>query len=173
MAPEIKSEIVEILEKSQQEFRNAVAGVAEPQAVVNPQPGRWSVLQCVEHVTTVEERFLGRLQQAGREGAPPANKAKESQLLASIPDRSNRAQAPEAAQPNGRFATLAEALGQFHAARARTIEFAEQAGSGLYSIASEHPRFGPMNGTEMVLIIAGHSRRHAAQIREVREALGI
>jgi hypothetical protein len=173
MAPESKSEIVGILEKSRQEFQNAVAGVEESKAVLNPQPGRWSVLQCVEHVTTVEERFLSRIQQAGREGAPPLNKEKEAELLVNIPNRSNRAQAPEAALPNGRFTTLAEALAQFEVARARSIEFAEKTGADLYSISSEHPRFGPMNGTEMMLIIAGHARRHAAQIREVREVLGI
>jgi hypothetical protein len=40
----------------------AVAGITETQAAARPDPERWSVLDCVEHVTAVEERFLGWLE---------------------------------------------------------------------------------------------------------------
>lgn len=173
MAPETQSEILQILESSRQEFHAAASGVSENHAKTSPGEGRWSVLQCVEHVTFVEERFLTRLEQAPRTGAAPANREKEAGLLAQIPDRSTKVQAPEAARPSGRFETFADALEHFHAARSRTVGFAEQHGPALYGIASEHPRFGPMNGTEMLLIMAGHARRHAAQIREIRTALGV
>ena len=69
MAPKERTEIVENLERSRQEFIAAVAGLTESQAQARPDPERWSVLDCVEHVTTVEERFLGwleRRQKAGR-----------------------------------------------------------------------------------------------------------
>jgi hypothetical protein len=41
----------------------------------------------------------------------------------------------------------------------------------LYSLAAEHPRFGPRNGLEMLLIISGHAQRHAEQIRETKAAV--
>ena len=62
MAPKERTEIVDNLERSRQEFMAALAGLTELQAKVRPDPDRWSVLDCVEHVTTVEERFLGWLQ---------------------------------------------------------------------------------------------------------------
>jgi hypothetical protein len=116
----------------------------------------------------VEERFFGRLEKAPREGAPPVNKEHEAELEARVTNRGNRAEAPEPVRPMGRFASLAEAAEGFQAARARTIRFAEMQGQEVYSRAESHPRFGPLNGAELLIIIAGHARRHAGQIRELR-----
>jgi hypothetical protein len=172
MAPKERSEIVENLERSRQEFIAAVAGLTEAQANIRPDPARWSVLDCVEHVATVEERFLGWLTAAQKLEAPRVDKEKEAGLMARVPDRSTRVKAPEAVVPNGRFKTLAQALEQFNAGRTRSVQFAEDRCDDLYCLASEHPRFGPVNGVELLIITAGHSRRHAEQIRETRAALG-
>lgn len=171
MAPKERNEIVENLERSRQEFIAALAGLTESQANARPDPERWSVLDCVEHVTTVEERFQGWLNAAKKLDAPRIDKAKEAGLLARVPDRSTRVKAPEAVVPAGRFTTLEQALEQFNAGRTRSIQFAEDRCDDLYCLASEHPRFGPVNGVELLIIIAGHSRRHAEQIREARAAL--
>jgi len=171
MAPEVRSEIVEILEKSRQEFVEAVGGCAESQAKVHPEADRWSVLDCVEHVTTVEERFLTRLEQAQRLETPHIDKQKEAEILARATSRANRVQAPEPVRPVGRFASLAQALEAFQAARSKTAEFAEKRSADLYLLSADHARFGTMNGSEWMMFIAGHGRRHADQIREVRAAL--
>ena len=173
MVPETRSEIWQSLEDSRLEFNNSVAGVSEAQAKTRPAAGRWSVVDCVEHVTTVEERFLGRLEGAERLSVPRVDKQKEADLMARLPNRSTPLQAPAMVQPSGRFPTLADALAGFNAVRARSIQFAEGRAADLSSLALDHARFGPVNGTEMLIIIAGHARRHAAQIREIRAALGI
>ncbi len=173
MAPETQSEICRTLEDSRRELEDAAGGVSEAQAKINPAEGRWSVLDCVEHVTSVEERFLERLEQAERLPEPRADKRKEADLMARVPDRSTRVKAPEMLEPSARFATLAEGLAQFNAVRARSIRFAEEQAADLSCLAMEHRRFGPVNGTEMLIIIAGHARRHAEQIREIRAELGI
>ncbi|HLK48131.1 MAG TPA: DinB family protein [Bryobacteraceae bacterium] len=172
MSPETRSEIVQILEGSRNDFVEAVRGVTEAQAQAHPQAGRWSVLECVEHVTTVEVRFLGRLENAPREGAPPLDKEKESALQARVQSRANRAEAPEPVRPTGRFSTLGAALAAFQAARDCTVRFAERESAALYQRAESHPRFGPLNGMELLIIMAGHARRHAEQIRELKAALG-
>ncbi len=171
MAPQEKTEIVQNLERSRQEFLAAVEGVSEELARVPPGPDRWSVLDCVEHVAFVEDRFLGWLNNAKRLDAPRINKENESGLMGRVPDRSTRVQAPEPVKPTGRYATLEEALKQFEINRARSIAFAQDRCDDLYCLASEHPRFGPVNGVELLIIIAGHSRRHTEQIREIRAAL--
>lgn len=171
MAPTERTEIVETLERSRQEFLAAVEGLTEQQAAVRPDPARWSVLDCVEHVTSVEERFLGWLEAAEKLDVPRVDKEKEWGLMGRIPDRSVRLKAPDAVLPAGRFKTLAEALDQFNAGRTRSIQFAENRCDDLYCLAASHPRFGPMNGVEFLIIIAGHARRHAEQIRETRAEL--
>ena len=173
MSPQTRSEIIHILESSREEFNAAAGGVAEEHAKSKPAPERWSVLDCVEHVTFVETRVLVRLQETPPGGAPPVDKQKEADLAARVPNRSVRAEAPEALRPVGRYATLVEAIEQFNAARARTIEFAQASGENVYALALEHPRFGKLNGMEYLVLVAGHARRHAEQIREARAALGI
>jgi uncharacterized damage-inducible protein DinB len=171
MAPKERTEIVDNLERSRQEFLAAVAGLSDSQAKTRPDAERWSVLDCVEHVAFVEERFLGWLNGAERLDAPRVDKENEAGLAARVPDRSTRVKAPDAVLPNGRFATIEQALEQFNAQRARSIQFAQDRADDLYSLAAQHPRFGPVNGVELLIIVAGHSRRHAEQIRETRAAL--
>ena len=171
MAPQEKTEIVQDLERSRQELLDSITGLTEEQAKLRPAPDRWSVLDCVEHVAFVEDRFLGWLGNAKKLDEPRVNKENEAGLMGRVPDRSARVQAPEAVRPTGRYATLGEALQQFETNRARSIAFAQDRCDDLYCLASEHPRFGPVNGVELLIIIAGHSRRHTEQIREVRAAL--
>lgn len=164
-------EIVRLLETSRDELLAAAGSVSEAQAGVRPEAGRWSVLDCIEHVMTVEERFRGFLERFEQPQAPPADKQKEAALAGRVTDRTTRVEAPEAVRPAGRFASLAQAIEQFKATREQTISFADDQGGGLYLLAAEHPRFGLMNGAELLTIVASHGRRHAEQIREIAAAL--
>jgi len=170
MAPQEKTEIVQTLERSREEFLASVDGLTEAQAKLRPDPERWSVLDCVEHVAFVEDRFFAWLENATTLDAPRRDREKELWLMARIPDRSVRAQAPEPTLPTGRW-TLAQAIEEFKARRSRSIRFAEESSEGLYSLGAEHPRFGPVNGVELLIIAAGHAQRHAQQIRETRAQL--
>ncbi len=73
--------------------------------------------------------------------------------------------------PKGRFTTLAEGLEEFGKVRARSVKFAQENAANLYALSSSHPAIGPLNGMEAFIILAGHSERHAEQIRQVRAAL--
>jgi DinB superfamily len=171
MAPEERSEILSVLDATRREMHAAVEGLADDEASASPAPGRWSVLECIEHVTIVEQRFMSRLQNAERVDSPSIDKEREAALLERVADRTQRAQAPELVRPSGRFTNLPEALEAFDAVRSETMRVAEARHADLHSLAESHPRFGPLNGYEFVLIVAGHSRRHAAQIHEIRAAL--
>jgi len=166
-------EILSVLEDSRQKFLAASEGVPEAEANTAPAPGRWSVLECVEHVTTVEERFLGWLESGKKLDAPRIDPQKEADLAARVQNRATKAEAPEPVRPVGRFGSLAQAREQFNTTRDRSKRFAEERAADLYSLVAEHPRFGPMNGVEFLTIIAGHALRHAAQIHEARAAFDL
>ena len=135
------------------------------------------------HVARTIGRWVGRARAMARQfreqledevqlaETTKANKAKEASLATRIVDRSSRRQAPETVLPKGRFASLAEGLEQFEVARGRSLQFAQERAADLYTLASMHPAFGPLNGVEALIIIASHSRRHAEQIREARAAI--
>ncbi len=129
------------------------------------------MLDCVEHIAFVEDRLLGRLESSERAEGARVDLEKEARLLAMVTNRSVRAEAPEPVRPTGKFATVAQALDHFTAVRTRTIRFAEERRDDLYQLTAEHPRFGSLNGTELLLIVAGHGRRHTEQIREITAAM--
>ena len=171
MAPQDSIDILQCLEDSRAEFLAATEGLSEAQAKASPAPGRWAVIECGEHVVLVESLFLRSLRNPIAEPAPPLDKEKEAHILSRAAARATALQAPEAVQPTGRFATLTEAIAKFNAARAKSIQFVETQGAGLYSLAAKHPFLGVCNGAEAMVLIAAHSRRHAAQIRETRVVL--
>jgi len=171
MAPQERTELVQHLERGRQEFLAAIDGLTDAQAKAHPDPARWSVLDCVEHVTIVEQRFLGFLENAEKLDSPRIDKEKEARLLATVPDRSARFQAPETTRPSGRFASLEQAREHFDIGRARSIQFAQERCDDLYRMQAMHQRLGPLNGVEYLILIAQHARRHAEQIREARAAL--
>jgi uncharacterized damage-inducible protein DinB len=171
MSPQERSEIVELLESGRAELVAAAAGLPDVQAKTRPAPDRWSVLECIEHVTFVEGRFLGRLQEspAGEQAAP--DQAKEAAIVARALDRTNRLNAPEAIHPTGKYSSVAEALAAFNAMRDTTVQFAAEQGPRVYALSTTHPVLGALNGGEALMLIAGHGRRHTAQMREAIAAL--
>lgn len=171
MAPQERREVIQLLEDSREEFNRALRDLANAQASTVPGENRWSVLQCVEHVALVEQRFLGWLKAAKPSDTSRIDKEREAGLLGRLLDRSNRVVAPDAVAPTGSFPSLADAIDRFNEVRTETVRFAESHFADLCRLSFEHPRFGVMNGFEALNVIAGHCRRHADQIREIRASL--
>jgi uncharacterized damage-inducible protein DinB len=157
------------LESARAELIVVVSGLTEEQARTRPAPGRWSVLECLEHVNFVERRFLGMVRASERGTPADRDAAKEAALQERVTDRSSRRTAPEAVHPSGKFKSISEALQDFNAARDETLRFASEEGANLLSRSASHPVLGPLNGVEALLLIAGHGRRHTAQMREAVE----
>ena len=164
--------VIAALEEGRADLFAAVDGLSDAQAVMRPAGNRWSALEIVEHLVIVEARFQGWIN-AGKElDAPLPDRDKEASLTNRVTDRTMKADAPEAVRPAGRFTTLAEGQDAFRKARDESVRMAQERGAELYSVGAEHPRFGPLNGIEVLYLLAGHGRRHATQIRENRVALG-
>ena len=165
-----KSVLVSVLEDGRLDVVGSVKDLSDSAAATKPAPERWSVLECMEHIVVVEERFLGWL----ANGAPieaAENREKEAELRTKIRDRSYKAQAPEATRPTGRFTSVGAAIEAFNRVRDLSVRVAEERGEALFSVGVTHPRFGDMNGAELVHVLTAHACRHAAQIRETRSAI--
>ena len=90
-----------------------------------------------------------------------------------IPNRTHKMESPEGARPIGRFATLAEAAEQFRTHVPSVIQFFEQYKEDLRGseVKHPHPAAGMVSVCEMLVAIAMHAKRHAAQIEEIRNRL--
>ncbi|HLJ46699.1 MAG TPA: pentapeptide repeat-containing protein [Bryobacteraceae bacterium] len=159
-----------ILEAGRQDFMEATSGISTKMSTGRAAPGNWSVLECIEHVVIVETRYLDWIA-SGPAITPRRDTERELKLFTIVRSRLTKVEAPESIRPYGRFDSIADALAEFSAVRSRSIRVVEELGESLYSIGVKHPRFGNLNGGEAVQLIDAHARRHADQIREIREAL--
>jgi hypothetical protein len=166
MSPQSSPDLIEMLGSSSREFVLALDGLSDAAASAKPAENCWSVIDCVEHICITEGLGLKRLQSA-EAAEPQVDSAREQFLASQVVQRENKIPGPPITMPTGRFATLVEALSEFVAARGRTIAFVSCC-PNLSSLRLTHPVFGPLNGREYVVLIAGHARRHAAQIADIR-----
>src|SRR5580658_3237180 len=99
MGPLEIKDVAEQLEIARGELIVVVSGLTEEQARTRPAPDRWSVLECLEHVSFVERRFLGMVR-ASEPGTPAErDAAREAAIEERVLDRSNPRIAPEAVHP--------------------------------------------------------------------------
>ncbi len=169
-----KQFLLAALQESRETFLNSFAGVTEEQSRMKPAPDRWSVLDTVEHLTTAETTQLKLIstQRTPRQADAPN---REYAFLQMIPNRTRKMESPETARPIGRFGSLAEAAEQFKSTRAGVIRFLEQYTEDLRAseVKHPHPAAGMVSICEMLVAMAMHAKRHAAQIEEIRNGLDL
>ena len=167
-----KQTILTSLERGQAALLDAVRGLDEELAARTPGSGKWSILQCLEHVAVSEDYLFLQILASQPAGTSMVNMQREARIAARGTDRAQRVESPPEALPTARFSTLQEALQGFLASRERTIQFVIDNHEDLRSRIASHPLLGTVNCYEMLLLIAAHALRHAEQMEEIKAALG-
>ena len=159
------------LNATRKHFYDSIQGLSEAQWNFKAAPDRWSVLECAEHIALSEDFLFGLVtQKALKVEITPGRNLKENdeQILKSITDRSQKAQAPEPLRPAARFRTPAEAWQHFTESRDRTVAFVEKTSENRRGHILKFGPIGDADTYQIVLFISGHSARHTAQIEEVK-----
>jgi len=164
-----KDKALQYLETTKKNVLEATKGLSEAQWNFKPAPDRWSVAQVTEHIAAAEDLIRGvlveKVMTAPGEPGRDVKKTDEA-VLAMVPDRSHKAQAPEPLVPTNRFGSPEGAIKHFVESRASTEDFLKTA-TGLRDHVTDSP-MGKLDGYEFVLFIAAHSERHTKQINEVK-----
>src|SRR5580658_7168089 len=165
-----KEKALQYLEKTKQGVLDATKGLSEAQWNFKAGPDRWSIAQCMEHIAAAEDYIRGIVVE--KVMAAPAvpdrdTKKIDDGVIAMVPDRSHKAQAPEPLVPTNRFGTPDASIKHFIESREKTEEFLKTT-PGLSDHAVDSPMGVKMDGYEFVLLIAAHSERHTKQILEVK-----
>ena len=165
-----KDKALHYLEATKKNVLEATKGLSETQWNFKPAPERWSVAQVMEHIAAAEDFIRGLVQEqvmkapAGEPGRDV--KKTDDGVLAMVPDRTNKVQAPEPLVPTNRFGTPEGSIKHFAESRATTEDYLRTA-TGLRDHVADSP-MGKLDGYEFVLLIAAHSERHTKQINEVK-----
>lgn len=165
-----KDKALQYLETTKTNVLVATKGLSEAQWNFKAAPDRWSVAQVMEHIAAAED-FLRTLDKEKVMMAPAGEagrdvKKTDEGVLAMVPDRTNKIQAPEPLVPTNRFGSPEGSVKHFMESRATTEDFLKST-MGLRDHVMESP-MGKLDGYEFVLLIAAHSERHTKQINEVK-----
>jgi len=171
LTPAEKERALQYLESTKKNVLEATKGLSEAQWNFKSAPDRWSVAQVMEHIAASEDFIRDNLLKEKVMVAPAGEPGRDVKrideaVLARVPDRTHKAQAPEPLVPSNRFGSPDSSVKHFVESRATTEQFLKTA-TGL----RDHVMDGPvpkMDGYEFVLFIAAHGERHTKQINEVK-----
>jgi hypothetical protein len=99
-------------------------------------------------------------------------KMTDMEVVETLKDRSHKATAPEAVAPHKQYADLAAMEAAFTKAHGSLEEMVKSSPADLRARTAPHPFFGPLDLYQWVLMTAGHTLRHCAQIDEVKATPG-
>jgi uncharacterized damage-inducible protein DinB len=171
MTPAERAYLLDQLETSKKDMLASIQGLSPAQWTFKPAPAVWSVQECAEHIILAEDFIFGSTQKILKTPAVPrpatSNEEVDHKLVAGVQDRTHKATAPEAIVPSGKFATPEDAAREFTARRNKTIAYAKTTDDDLRVHVAPGPA-GPMDAYQFLLLLASHSARHTAQIREVQ-----
>jgi len=168
--PVDKEKALAYLETSKKGVLAATRGLSQAQWNFKPAPDKWSVAECMEHIAAAEDYIRGMVEQNVMKApaAPDRDIAKiDAGIMAMVPDRSNRVQAPEPLRPTNRFGNPDSSVKHFVESREKTEVFLKNT-ADLRGHAADSPLGTKWDAYEFVLLIAAHSERHTKQIEEVR-----
>jgi hypothetical protein len=164
---------LQYLEQTKKGVVDAVAGLAEAQWNFKPGPDRWSVAEVMEHLAASEDMIRGMDQDKVMKSPvvplrdPAEVKKIDESVIANVPDRSHKIQAPEPLKPTNRFGSPEEAEKHFLESRATTEEYLKNT-HDLRAHSMDSPMGVPLDGYEWILLLTAHSERHTKQILEVK-----
>jgi hypothetical protein len=165
-----RAELIELLNKSEKEFLQAVEGLTDEQWTFKPAPERWSVAEVAEHIVLADALLF---ETATKSLTGPSDPkwdtilTKTDLLRRALPNRSTKVDAPAAIKPQHALARQ-QLIARFKEQRARALAYAQETEAPLKEHTAANPFFGPLNAHQWLIYIPLHHLRHNQQIAEVK-----
>jgi uncharacterized damage-inducible protein DinB len=164
--------VVRHLAHSRERLVLTVEDLSGQQRSFRPTEDRWSIADCVEHITVVENNVLRGIQKALQSPPEPARqdevRGKEQSILEKVPARERRWKGPAEVMPQGRWPDFDELLRQFETARERSVRFSAVTRANLRNHFFPHPFLGLLDCYQWLLLLGAHCERHVRQMEEVK-----
>ncbi len=167
-----KDFLLNYFEETVENLKNEISGLSEEQMHFKPSENEWSISQCLEHIV-LTENMLFEMAKAGME--KPENperkeevQVKDEQLIEGINDRSHKAQASDELTGEGKYDNPEEGITELQLQREKVLGYIQEASLEAFRNHISDSPFGPIDGYQSMLFIAGHTARHTLQIAEVK-----
>ena len=161
---------MEANQQFREEVLQAVTGLSDEQLNKQVEPGRWSIMQVLEHLYLIEKSITRMISYQLENG--------ETKQAAGMPveltvDRSRKLTAPSFSEPTSEFITLEDMKQKLAKSREIFNQVVNDADPAvLEQRAYPHPAFGELSLKQWIPFIGLHEKRHLAQIEELKGKLG-
>ena len=163
--------LIDQMEASKKAFLSSISGLSEAQWKFKPSPTVWSVAECAEHIVLSEDFIfqgaMGVLKTPVVARPDKSNGEFDKMLAAGVQDRSHKATAPEPLVPSGKINSPEDAARLFTEKRDRNEAYVKTTTDDLRIHVGPGPA-GPMDAYQFLILMATHTARHTAQIKEVQ-----
>lgn len=171
-----RDKMIEILKSSMEKFIAAVNNVSYNQLNFRAATKKWTISECIEHVTLAEMEFPRILEKELQRPADPGFRRRinirDEQIQPKMMSKKWKAKSPEVFKPLGKFASANEAIATFQMYRLQTIAYVENTNDDLRNRYWKHPLTGHIDLYQTLLLMSAHLERHIEQIEEIKATHG-
>lgn len=170
-----KKEAINYFKETEKALIKEVKGLSDRQLTWKPADSVWSVADCIEHITLSEKNLFDWAMSTLKEPANPAKRAElkydDEGIKKLMTDRSFKAKAREGFIPSGQFGNSDKTLAIFKERREAAITYIKNTDDDLRNHFATTP-MGLVDSYQVLLFLAGHSKRHTLQILELKAMPG-
>ena len=149
----------------------SIKGLSETQFNFKPSAQKWSIKECIYHITSTEKSLWNKLEAAMKEAATPEKrlelKISDEDLLKAITDQTAKDMMTESLQQDKfRWHSVSDALSIFKSSRAQYSKYIKTTTGDLRNHFIQLP-IGWVDCYQSIIFMSGHSNRYIHEISEI------
>lgn len=172
-----KKMVSKLMKSTVKSLSKSIKGLSDAQVNFKASPTAWSIKENIYHLAISEDNLWGWMQGLM---AAPANPDKRSlikitneQLMAGIESRDTKVKTGEAFEPkNAKWNSISEGFSYLKTKREEHAAFMKNASAAMHNHIAEQSPMGPIDAYQVILLLTQHTKRHQAQIEEVKTQTG-
>lgn len=165
--------LIETLNASFQKFEEVTQSLSEQQLYFKVKINKWSIAECIEHVTLAELHFAEIVEEEMKKPSNPELRAKikikDEKIRPKMLSRFWRAKSPEVFKPSGKYKNSKDAILAFKEQRLKTIEYVKTTNDDLRNHFWKHRLTGTIDLYQTIILMSAHLERHLVQIEKIKQ----
>ena len=165
--------LMETLNTALQKFDEATQSLSEEQLYFKVKINKWSIAECIEHVTLAEIYFSDIVEEEMKKPSNPELRAKikikDDKIRPKMLSRIWKAKSPDVFKPSGKFKNPKEAIIAFREQRLKTIEYIKTTNDDLRNHFWYHRLTKDIDLYQTIILMSAHLERHIEQIKNIKK----
>ncbi|WP_109852271.1 DinB family protein [Aquimarina sp. AU58] len=157
------------LNNSKGNLLDILNGLSEAQLNFKINKSSWSILQCTEHITILENEVFEILKESLELPSDPERrkdlKFTDKELIAHVHNRTEKTKTQKDFEPIGKYGNHKTTIAEFKTKREQHINYIKTTEDDL---RNHFANFGSIDLYQVFLYMSSHTNRHIEQIKEIK-----